>query len=109
LAEKYLTTSLKPRHWIYNDGGRAAAGFRGKRANDCVTRAIAIATGLTYQETFNLVNLFLDADGRGPMSGIASAGTGVPKDITRKVLKSLGWQWVPTMGFGTGCRVHLRW
>jgi hypothetical protein len=28
----------------YDDGGRSAAGFKGK-TSDCVTRAIAIATG----------------------------------------------------------------
>ena len=33
--------------FIYNDGGRLEAGFKGK-ANDCVARSIAIATGVTY-------------------------------------------------------------
>ena len=32
-------------NWLYNDGGRTAAGFKGE-TGDCVTRAIAIATGL---------------------------------------------------------------
>ena len=35
--------------WIYSDGGRAAAGYKGD-AGDCVTRAIAIATEIPYQE-----------------------------------------------------------
>lgn len=30
--------------FVYDDGGRSAAGFKGK-TGDCVTRAIAIATG----------------------------------------------------------------
>ena len=33
----------------YNDGGREDAGYKGK-TGDCGTRAIAIATGLDYQE-----------------------------------------------------------
>jgi hypothetical protein len=36
--------------WIHNDGGRADAGFRGE-TGDCVTRAIAIATGKPYRFT----------------------------------------------------------
>jgi len=32
--------------FVKHDGGRAAAGFKGK-SGDCVTRAIAIATGLS--------------------------------------------------------------
>jgi hypothetical protein len=30
--------------FVYDDGGRSAAGFKGK-TGDCVTRAIAIGTG----------------------------------------------------------------
>ena len=37
--------------FIFNDGGRKAAGFKGK-ANDCVCRAISITTGLPYQEVY---------------------------------------------------------
>ena len=36
-------------NWVYDDGGRKAAGFRGK-AGDCVTRSIAIATRLPYSD-----------------------------------------------------------
>ena len=32
-----------------DDGGRAAAGFKGK-AGDCVVRSISIATGIKYAE-----------------------------------------------------------
>jgi len=32
-----------------NDGGRAAAGYKGQ-AGDCVVRSIAIATGMPYQK-----------------------------------------------------------
>ena len=35
-----------------NDGGRAAAGYKGK-AGDCVVRSIAIVTGLPYQKIYD--------------------------------------------------------
>ena len=36
----------------FNDGGRAAAGYKGQ-AGDCVVRSIAIVTGLPYQKVYN--------------------------------------------------------
>jgi len=36
----------------FNDGGREAAGFKGK-TGDCVTRSIVIATGLPYQKVYD--------------------------------------------------------
>ena len=39
----------------YNDGGRAAAGYKGT-AGDCGVRAIAIVTGLPYQDVYDMVN-----------------------------------------------------
>ena len=35
-----------------NDGGRAAAGYKGK-AGDCVVRSIAIVSGLPYQKIYD--------------------------------------------------------
>ena len=35
-----------------NDGGRAAAGYKGK-AGDCVVRSIAIVTNLPYQKIYD--------------------------------------------------------
>ena len=35
-----------------NDGGRAAAGYKGQ-AGDCVVRSIAIATGMNYQKVYD--------------------------------------------------------
>lgn len=83
--------------WVQDDGGRAAAGFRGE-AQDCVNRAIAIATGLSYMEVRDLIH---------ETAGKACANTGVHKSVTRRVMARLGWLWTPTMGVGTGCRVHL--
>ena len=99
----------------YDDGGRKAAGFRGE-SDDCVTRAIAIATGKPYREVYDAINVtataertrrgkvgFLAATGRG-----SSARTGVLKPTTRAYLDQLGWRWTPTMRVGQGCTVHLR-
>lgn len=92
-----------------NDGGRAAAGYKGQAAGDCVCRAISIATGKPYQEVYDKLNelaaLERPRDGRTRRS---SARTGVHKATYKKYLKSLGWTWVPTMSIGSGCKVHLR-
>lgn len=95
--------------WRYDDGGRSAAGFSGE-AGDCVTRAIAIATGVPYADVYNA----LAALARQPMKhgrGLARGGSprnGVHRSIYEEYLASLGWSFTPTMSIGSGCRVHLR-
>lgn len=42
--------------FVYDDGGRADAGYRGD-TRDCVTRAIAIATGRPYRDGRIIVRL----------------------------------------------------
>jgi hypothetical protein len=87
--------------WSYNDGGREAAGFRGE-AGDCVTRAIAIATGISYRDVYDEL-----ASRNAAKGNSKSARNGVHKAIYQKWLYELGWNWTATMGIGTGCRVHL--
>ena len=90
-----------------HDGGRAAAGFKGD-AGDCVTRAIAIATGKPYREVYDALNDLASTERRGKRKRtISNARTGVHKATFRKYLNSLGWHWVPTMQIGSGCTVHL--
>lgn len=92
----------------FNDGGHAAAGFKGS-AGDCCTRSIAIATGKTYQEIYDLVNAFSAKERTGTKRrGMSAARTGVHKHTSRKIMESLGWVWHPTMKIGEGCKVHLR-
>lgn len=92
----------------FNDGGRAAAGYKGT-TGDCVTRAIAIATGKTYQEVYDAINEASQTERRGSRKrGVSNARTGVYKQTIRKYLESLGWTWTPTMLIGSGCKVHLR-
>ena len=100
---KYETAS-----WVYDDGGRAAAGFKGN-TGDCVTRAIAIATGKPYQEVYDLVNAHGKEERPAQRQRRRSAArTGVQKRTTRRIMAELGWEFVPLMGIGTGCQVHLK-
>jgi len=93
--------------FIKNDGGRAAAGYKCK--DDCVTRAIAVATGLPYERVYDIINGLAQQERRGKRKkGISHAGKGVYKQTYHKLLTSMGWKWTPTMGIGTGCTVHLR-
>jgi hypothetical protein len=94
--------------FIFNDGGRAAAGRKGY-TGDCVTRSICIATGLEYNYVYNsLDQIALLHERKGKKKGISKSGTGVYRTTYDKFLKSIGWKWVPCMGIGTGCRFHLR-
>jgi hypothetical protein len=96
--------------FIFSDGGRATAGFKGE-TGDCVTRAIAIATRMPYVEVYNLVNQFANGTVKTKRSGKvlrSSARVGVYKDTTRAVMEHLGWRWVPTMAVGRGCTTHLK-
>jgi len=96
------------RHFQSDDGGRSAAGYRGK-AGDCVVRAIAIATGKPYQQIYDLVNSAAMYERTGKRKrGKSNARTGVYKTSIKRVMKSLGWVWTPTMQIGSGCTVHLR-
>lgn len=100
--------------FIYNDGGRAEAGFKGK-TGDCVARAVAIASGLPYKEVYDRL-----AEGNATQrvtkktrglkkNGVKTASHGI--NVTRKwfkdYMKELGFEWVPTMQIGSGCKVHL--
>ena len=43
--------------WVNDDGGREAAGFKGK-AGDCFARALAIAAEMPYRDAYDLTNEF---------------------------------------------------
>jgi hypothetical protein len=93
--------------WVWDDGGRAAAGRAGP-ARDCVARAAAIVTGRPYLEVCAEINALGQAEraskNRRHKSG---ARTGVHKPTTRRYMTSLGWTWTPAMAIGQGCTVHL--
>lgn len=95
---------------ILTDGGRAAAGFKGA-AGDCVTRSIAIASGKPYAEIY--ASLAAATGSERPAKGSKAKGATARNGIhtSRKwfkdYMRSLGFSWTPTMGIGTGCKVHL--
>ena len=91
----------------YNDGGRADAGFKGK-AGDCACRAIAIATGIPYKDAYKLINEFAKSEKIGKRKKSKSnARTGVYNSTMKKIMEFLGWEWIATMGIGSGCKVHM--
>ena len=93
--------------WQYNDGGRAAAGFKGS-TGDCVVRAIAIAGNLDYQQVYDELNEAAQRERPRKGRSRSSSRTGVKRNTIRRYLKDLGWSWTPTMEIGSGCQVHLR-
>jgi hypothetical protein len=101
--------------FVYDDGGRKAAGYKG-RADDCVCRAIAIATHKPYREVYAALrdrNRDYASTRRGRVAERlqergASPRDGVFREVSRPYLEELGWTWTPTMKIGAGCTVHLR-
>lgn len=94
--------------FVYNDGGRQLSGIKGS-GGDCGARAIAIAVRIPYSRAVELIDSFAKSERRGKRKkGISSGRHGVYTSTYKKVLKHLGWTWVPTMSIGSGCKVHLR-
>lgn len=100
-----MTNSTIP--FVYDDGGRATAGFRGE-AGDCGTRAIAIALDRDYRTVYDDLAAYIKAiayvrgePNRSPRNGLA-------KSVANDYLEAMGWIWTPTMKFGQGCTTHLR-
>jgi hypothetical protein len=94
--------------FVHDDGGRAAAGFKGE-VGDCACRAISIATGFSYQFVYDGINALGASERTGRKKrGRSNARTGVYTKCVRRFMERIGWTWVPTMAIGTGCTVHLR-
>jgi hypothetical protein len=94
--------------FVHNDGGRAAAGYKGS-TGDCAVRAIAIATGTPYQVAYDRINELAKRERRGKRKRkVSNARTGVYRPLMKKYMAELGWRWVPTMSIGSGCTVHAR-
>lgn len=91
--------------YIYDDGGRAEAGFRGK-TNDCVARAVAIASGLPYSQVYQSIAQGVGSE-RGSKGATARKGVHTNRKWFREYMQTLGFVWVPTMKVGQGCTTHL--
>ena len=95
---------------IFDDGGRAKAGFTGI-AGDCCCRAFAIAAQRDYREVYEAIRTLATKERTGKRKrGVSSPRDGVYKNTAHKLAYILNprVRWVPTMGIGMGCRVHLR-
>jgi hypothetical protein len=92
--------------FILHDGGRVAAGYKGA-AGDCVVRAIAIATEQPYKKVYDTL-FSLNKLQRGRLRGRSPRDGGTSMNTIKKYLSSMGWNWIPTMRIGSGCKVHLR-
>ena len=98
-----------------DDGGRAAAGYKGQ-AGDCVVRSIAIVTGLTYQKIYDDLfkankefrNTSRTKLARSLKQKNDSPRSGTHRVVLKKYLAQLGFKWTPTMFVGQGCKVHLK-
>jgi len=92
----------------FNDGGRQKAGFKG-HTGDCVTRAIAIVTGKPYKEVYDTINtMSINERITKRKKKKSNSRTGVFRKTYQKYLESLGYEWIPTMQIGQGCKIHLR-
>jgi hypothetical protein len=103
--------------FVRDDGGRAAAGFKGTATGDCVARALAIVSGRPYADIYAALAAGNATQRRSKYeirkgvkhSGRRSAAAGI--STKRKwftdYMASLGFTWVPTMQIGSGCKVHL--
>jgi hypothetical protein len=77
-----------PQLFQYNDGGRSAAGFKGK-SGDCGVRAMAIACEIPYKEARARCK---EASAVGRM-GSKSIARGIYKEDMTAALAKLGWVW----------------
>jgi hypothetical protein len=83
-------------NFTYDDGGRSAAGFKGK-TDDCVCRALAIATGKPYQEIYD----FIKECGGNPRVG------GIKTPLLKKICEKLGARYFATAKVGQPSTVKL--
>jgi hypothetical protein len=92
--------------FVYDDGGRADAGFRGS-TGDCAARAAAIAAELPYRFVYERLNE-LAAEERPLTRKRSHARTGVWRPTMIRLMAELRFVWTPTMQIGQGCTVHVR-
>jgi ketosteroid isomerase-like protein len=99
--------------FVYNDGGRRAAGFKGD-TGDCVTRAVTIASGKPYAEVYAFMAK-MNGEQRVTKRTRQSAtrrsarhGVYTRRKWFKDYMASLGFRWTPTMTIGSGCKVHLK-
>ncbi len=89
-------------NYIYDDGGRRDAGYKGK-SGDCGVRAMAIACSIPYKEAMTKCK---EASAVGKMGSKAIA-RGIYKEDLTAALALLGWKWYSAPKFeGRKARCH---
>ena len=73
-----------------------------------MVRSIAIATGKPYQEVYDTLNHIKQGMRQTKRVRASSSRTGMARQVYERYLAALGWEFVPTMKIGSGCKVHLR-
>lgn len=95
--------------FVYSTGGREKY-FKTTNVRDCVCRAISNATGIDYLEVYNAINAEAKNEHTSKRKRkTSSARNGVYTATAKRYIeRTLGWQWVPCMSIGTGCKVHVK-
>lgn len=85
--------------YTYNDGGRSQYFKGNSGVRDCVTRSIAIASGMDYKQVYDLIFRTM---GESPRNGVFTK-----KPKFKRMMESLGFTWTATSGIGSRQAVHL--
>ena len=94
--------------FVFNDGGRKKAGFKGF-TGDCAVRSLAICLDLPYKEVYDTVNEFCKLEKPSKRRrGISNARTGIHTYTVKKIAIHYGLKWVPKMTIGSGCTTHVK-
>ena len=83
-----------------------------KPIGDCVARAIAIASGLPYEQVWLALAEGHSKQRKSKRTAkqpfTADNGINVGRQWFKDYMRSIGFVHVPVMGIGTGCQVHLK-
>jgi hypothetical protein len=111
---------MKVLDFKYDDGGRSAAGYKGK-VGDCVIRSLAIMIrekgsdlsageiySSVYKDIYAKQKAYFNRKRKPGRKTMPSPREFVYKQVTKKVMEEHRGKWEPTMQIGSGCQVHLR-
>jgi hypothetical protein len=83
---------IKKFYWQYDDGGRAAAGY--KTPANCTVRAISIATGLSHDETVAQLRTWARNERPSVKCHRSSSRHGFRRTTYHPLLSALGAKWI---------------
>jgi hypothetical protein len=86
MSETTQTKGTEMTTWVYNDGGRAEAGYKSTAA-DCVVRAVAIVMEIPYKVIYEDLRHFLTS------RGAPSPRNGIYEEDAHLYLKQMGFRY----------------